>query len=113
LPKSPAGAAVRYALNQWRALNECLDGGELEIDNGATERANRDIAVGRGNWTFFGSDTGWPHGGGSANVHRFLQTQRSRAVRLVPRRARPYRRAPHQPDRGITASQLEALKRLE
>ena len=53
----------------------------------------------------------WEHGGGPANVHRFLQTQRSRAVRLVPRRARPYRRAPHQPDRGITASQLEALKR--
>jgi hypothetical protein len=26
-----------------------LDDGELEIDNGATERANRDIAVGRGN----------------------------------------------------------------
>ena len=29
-----------------------------EIDNGATERANRDIAIGRGNWTFFGSDNG-------------------------------------------------------
>src|SRR5262249_33439387 len=24
----------------------------------ASERANRDIALGRGNWTFFGSDTG-------------------------------------------------------
>jgi hypothetical protein len=23
----------------------------LEIDNGATERANRDIALGRNNWT--------------------------------------------------------------
>ena len=31
---------------------------ELEIDNGAPERANRDIALGRGNWTFFGSDGG-------------------------------------------------------
>ncbi len=30
----------------------------MEIDNGATERANRDIALGRGNWTFFGSDSG-------------------------------------------------------
>lgn len=58
LPKSPAGAAVRYALNQWQALNVYLQDGELEIDNGATERANRDIAVGRNNWTFFGSDTG-------------------------------------------------------
>jgi transposase len=58
LPKSPAGAAVRYALNQWNALTVYLKDGELEIDNGATERAIRDIAVGRGNWTFFGSDTG-------------------------------------------------------
>ena len=58
LPKSPSGAAVRYALNQWAALTRFLEDGELEIDNGATERANRDIAVGRGNWTFFGSDQG-------------------------------------------------------
>jgi transposase len=58
LPKSPSGAAVRYVLNQWEALTRFLEDGELEIDNGATERANRDIALGRGNWTFFGSDTG-------------------------------------------------------
>ena len=58
LPKSPSGAAVRYALNQWEALTRFLEDGELEIDNGATERANRDIALGRGNWTFFGSDNG-------------------------------------------------------
>jgi transposase len=58
LPKSPAGAAVRYALNQWQALTRFAEDGELEIDNGATERANRDIALGRVNWTFFGSDSG-------------------------------------------------------
>ena len=58
LPKSPSGAAVRYALNQWEALTRFLEDGELEIDNGASERANRDIALGRGNWTFFGSDQG-------------------------------------------------------
>ena len=58
LPKSPAAQAVRYALNQWDALTRFLEDGDLEIDNGATERANRDIAIGRGNWTFFGSDEG-------------------------------------------------------
>jgi transposase len=58
LPKSPAACAVRYALNQWEALTRFLEDGDLEIDNGATERANRDIAIGRGNWTFFGSDNG-------------------------------------------------------
>ena len=58
LPKSPAARAVRYALNQWDALTRFLEDGDLEIDNGATERANRDVAIGRGNWTFFGSDEG-------------------------------------------------------
>ena len=58
LPKSPAASAVRYALNQWEALSRYLEDGDLEIDNGATERANRHIAIGRGNWTFFGSDNG-------------------------------------------------------
>jgi hypothetical protein len=37
LPKSPSGAAVRYALNQWEALTRFLEDGELEIDNGATD----------------------------------------------------------------------------
>ena len=39
---------MRYALNQWGALTRFLEDGELEIDNGATERANCDIALGRG-----------------------------------------------------------------
>src|SRR5215472_10437953 len=64
LPKSPAARAVRYALNQWEALTRFLEDGDLEIDNGATERANRDIALGRGNWTFFGSY----HGGKTGAV---------------------------------------------
>lgn len=58
LPKSPGARAVRYALNQWDALTRFLQDGDLEIDNGASERANRGVAVGRGNWTFFGSDRG-------------------------------------------------------
>jgi hypothetical protein len=58
LPKSPAARAVRYALNQWDALTRFLQDGDLEIDNGATERVNRAVAVGRNNWTFFGSDKG-------------------------------------------------------
>jgi hypothetical protein len=52
LPGSAAFQAARYALNQWEALTRYLDDGELSIDNGATERVNRAIAVGRGNWLF-------------------------------------------------------------
>jgi transposase len=58
LPKSPAGKAVAYALNHWAALMRYCDDGDLEIDNNAAERTARGIAVGRNNWTFFGSDNG-------------------------------------------------------
>jgi transposase len=71
LPKSPSGVAVRYVLNQWEALTRFVEDGELEIDNGATERANRDIALGRGNWTFFGSDQG---GRTAAVLRSFIAT---------------------------------------
>ena len=58
LPKSPEGRAVRYALKNWRALTRYCEDGDLTIDNNATERAIRGVAVGRNNWVFFGSDEG-------------------------------------------------------
>jgi len=58
LPKSPEGRAARYALKNWTALTRYCDDGDLEIDNNATERAIRGVAVGRNNWIFFGSDQG-------------------------------------------------------
>lgn len=58
LPKSPEGRAIRYTLKNWTALERYCQDGELEIDNNATERAIRSIAVGRNNWVFFGSDAG-------------------------------------------------------
>jgi transposase len=58
LPKSPEGRAVRYTLKNWRALTRYSEDGDLEIDNNATERAIRSVAVGRNNWIFFGSDEG-------------------------------------------------------
>ena len=107
LPKSPEARAVRYALNQWEALTRFLEDGDLEIDNGATERANRDIAIGRGNWTFFGSDNGGADGGRVVELHRDVQAECGRAIRLVPRRALPNRYPSDQPDRGIASAQLE------
>jgi transposase len=58
LPKSPERRAVRYALKNWTALTRYCDDGDLAIDNNATERAIRGVAVGRNNWMFFGSDGG-------------------------------------------------------
>jgi transposase len=58
LPKSPEGRAVRYVLKNWTALTRYATDGHLEIDNNRTEQSIRGIAVGRGNWLFFGSDMG-------------------------------------------------------
>jgi len=58
LPKSPEGRAVRYTLKNWTALTRYCEDGDLEIDNNATERSIRGVAVGRRNWMFFGSDQG-------------------------------------------------------
>jgi hypothetical protein len=58
LPKSPIGKAAAYALNQWDALTRCLDDGRLALDNNRTERAIRQVAIGRKNWMFAGSDAG-------------------------------------------------------
>ena len=58
LPKSPEGRAVRYVLKNWTALARYCEDGDLSIDNSATERVIRGVAVGRNNWVFFGSDEG-------------------------------------------------------
>jgi hypothetical protein len=58
LPKSPEGRAVRYTLKNWTALTRYAEDGDLEIDNNATERVIRGVAVGRNNWVFLGSDQG-------------------------------------------------------
>ena len=58
LPKSPEGMAIGYTLSNWRALCRYTEDGDLSIDNNAAERSLRGIAVGRRNWTFFGSDRG-------------------------------------------------------
>ena len=58
LPKSPIGEAIGYALNHWSALIRPWEAGYLEIDNGASERAMKPVALGRKNWLFAGSDAG-------------------------------------------------------
>ena len=58
LPKSPIGEAIGYALNHWGALERYLEAGFLEIDNGASERAMKLVAIGRKNWLFAGSKEG-------------------------------------------------------
>jgi|GEM_PF-5039629 len=56
LPKSSTGKAVRYLLNNWKALNVFTTDGRLTIDNNLSERTVRALAIGRKNWQFIGSE---------------------------------------------------------
>ncbi len=58
LPKSPIRQAINYCLNNWKALTRYTENGYLSIDNNAAEREMKQIALGRKNWMFFGSDKG-------------------------------------------------------
>jgi hypothetical protein len=64
LPKNPMGEAIGYALNNWVALIRFTEAGFLAIDNNASEREMKRIAVGRKNWLTIGS----PRGGQTAAV---------------------------------------------
>jgi transposase len=79
LPKSEAGQAVAYTLKNWTALARYCENPDLSIDNNATERTLRCFAVGRANWTFFGSD----RGGKTAAVLRSFVTS-CELVKLDP-----------------------------
>jgi len=58
LPRSAMGEALTYALNQQASLRRYLDAGHRPIDNNATERTLRGLAIGRKNWLFTGSEAG-------------------------------------------------------
>jgi transposase len=56
--KSDVTVAIHYALGRWTQLLRYVHDGRLEIDNNAAERAVRDVALGRKNYLFAGSDAG-------------------------------------------------------
>jgi hypothetical protein len=58
LPASKIGKATNYAMNNWAKAEAFPTRGDLPIDNGISERVVRDLAIGRKNWMFIGSDEG-------------------------------------------------------
>lgn len=63
--RGPLASAFGYVIRQRDALQRFLDDGRLRLDNNASERALRTIAVGRKAWLFFGSDD---HASAAANI---------------------------------------------
>jgi transposase len=79
LPKSPMGQAIAYARRQWPALARFTEHSFLNIDNNASERALRAVAVGRKNWLFAGSDQG-----GQTAAVLYTMTQTCKQHRIDP-----------------------------
>ena len=57
-PSSLTAQGIQYAKRHREALCRFLSDGRLEIDNNRAERALRQVALGRVNWTFAGSPAG-------------------------------------------------------
>lgn len=54
-PQSALGKAISYTLNQWDELNVFLTDACIPVDNNASERGLRKVALGRKNWLFVGN----------------------------------------------------------
>lgn len=65
--------AFGYAVRQKEALMRFLDDGQLSIDNNASERELRQIALGRKAWLFVGSDD---HAASAANLLSLIASAR-------------------------------------
>jgi len=48
-PQSALGKAISYTLNQWDELNVFLTDARIPVDNNASERGLRKVALGRKN----------------------------------------------------------------
>lgn len=55
LPKSPLGEAIGYTLRNWESLTRFVTDARIPIDNNASERALRTVALGRKNYLFVGN----------------------------------------------------------
>ena len=67
--RGPVATAFGYAIRQRDALRRFLDDGRLRLENNASERALRPIAVGRKAWLFFGSGD---HAQAAANIFSLI-----------------------------------------
>jgi transposase len=76
-PKSPLGIAIRYARGHWDELGRFLLDARLPLDNNASERALRRVALGRKNYLFVGDLAA---GRNIAGLYSLVATCEARAI---------------------------------
>ena len=69
--------ALGYAVRQEAPLRRFLDDGRLRMENNASERALRHVAIGRKNWLFCGSDD---HADAAANLFSLVASCKLHAL---------------------------------
>jgi len=74
---TPLCKAIVYALNHWRALQNVLSDGSLQVDNNTAERAMKPVVLGRKNYLFAGNDEG---GKSAAIIYSIIETCKQNAV---------------------------------
>ena len=68
---------MRYAITRLKKLEVYLENGCLEIDNNAAERSMKNLAVGKKNYLFAGSDKG---GERAATIYSLIETAKLNGV---------------------------------
>jgi transposase len=76
-PKSPIGAAIRYGLSQWDELGRFLEDASIPLDNNASERSLRRVALGRKNFLFLGDVEA---GSNIAGIYTLIATCEARGI---------------------------------
>ena len=76
-PKSKAGEAIRYTLDEWNKLIKYMDHFLLTPDNNLTENAIRPFVLGRKNWLFSNTPRG-AHS--SAVLYSLIESAKANAL---------------------------------
>lgn len=76
-PRSPISAAIRYGLSQWDELGRFLEDARIPLDNNASERSLRRVALGRKNYLFFGDVEA---GSNIAGLYTLIATCEARGI---------------------------------
>ena len=75
--KHQLAIAMRYTITRLNELEVYLENGQLEIDHNATERSMKNLAVGKKNYLFAGSDKG---GERAATIYSLIEIAKLNGV---------------------------------
>ncbi len=106
VPKSQAGEAVIYTLNQWSSLSKVFERGDFAISNKFVENAIRPFSIGRKNWLFSTSIDG---ANASAMFYSIISTAKANGLNPFEYLNNLFEKLPL----AQTADEIEALLPLK